>query len=202
MSYLPVTAEGGDWVFIETVTISDQATVDMDLTGTHEAYVFHLDNVVPADDGERLELQVSVDAGVSYLSGASDYKSQHKGAESEEDATAYQQAFGAGTACPVSRQAGASTTGVGNDTNESLSGFVTFHNAKQTVNDVLITFEIVYLKAEAGFGPAQGKLNGHRGGGGLIANLDAVDAVRFKFRIGNLSAGRISLYGVLAVAPP
>lgn len=193
MSYNPGTAVTGDWIFIETVTISDDATVDMDLSGSHAIYVFHLDNIIPATDTARLELRVSVDGGSTFLEGSADYRSQMSGAQADEGTIQYGLATTATTEAVISREAG--NNGMGNATGESLNGFVFVHNAKQTTLDVLITTEMVYLRSEADFTPI-GKLTGHKGRAALIDNHDEVDAVRFLASAGNLTSGRISLYGV------
>lgn len=194
MSYNPGTATAGDWIFIETVTISNDATIEMDLSGAHDVYVVHIDNLIPATNSTRLEMRFSVDAGSTFLSGASDYRSQMLGAQANDAVQiSYSTSFSPQDAMVISNQLG--NDGMSNTGVSSLNGFVFLHNTQQSTLDSLVTFEIVYLKSEQDFTPI-GKLTGHKGRGALIANVDTLDAVQFLSSSGNLTSGRVSLYGI------
>jgi hypothetical protein len=189
MSYLPVgSSAGGAWEFIETVTISSQATVDLDLTGTFQTYVVHIDNLVPATDAtEYLQMRFSTNAGSTFLDTAADYAwglvynatavADRNQGDSTND-----------TAIALSSDA---VHFLGTATAESLNGFVYLHNAKQATNAMILTTDIAYVNSSG----VHVTVNTN---GGLVANIGSVDAVRLLMSSGNLTSGRISLYGVLA----
>jgi hypothetical protein len=185
MSYDPSASSGsgGAWSFIETVTVSNQATVEMDLSGTHKMFMFHIDSLVPITDDRELWMRFSTDAGSTFLA-STNYNWGTSGTR------------GAGTVEQKDAQAAAqmvlsgdSFATMGTGTIEALNGFVYIHNANQTTNAVCSTSEISMLDAT-------GTQSGWQGGGALVANLDEVDAVQFLAQSGNLSTGRISLYGL------
>ena len=180
MSYTPVVP--GLWAALETVVVSNQATVDIDLTGTYDEYVLHIQDLVPVTDVTELWMRFSVDAGSTFLSGASDYGWNMDGAQpattTDSDTSAaeinltkdFQSFMGTGTI-------------------ESLNAWVRIHNAKQTTKAVCITGDMVQIADT-------GSLVGMRIGGALIANIDEVDAVRLLASSGNLNTGSVTLYGV------
>ena len=170
---------------IETVTISDDATIEMDLSGSHKMYQLHIDNLVPATDNVFLFLRFSVDAGVSFLSGASDYSwglaGNGGGAGSLVDGDI------ADNEITLTRDFDPGT--LGNGSTESYNGFINIHNANQTTNVVCVSSNVGMLDRDA-------ELAGFTNQGGLIANIDEVDAVQFLASSGNLTSGRITLYGL------
>jgi hypothetical protein len=183
MSYIPSSGEGGLWSVIETVVVSNQATVDMELTGTPAYYAIHIDNLIPVDNDSELWLRFSVDSGSSFLAGASDYAWVTEGASSSASYTDGDVADGSIVITPDFGNL------MGTGTAESLNGWVYIHNAKQTTNAVMVTGDIGFLSDEA-------LLSGHQMHGGLIANIDEVDEIRLMADTGNLSSGTITLYGV------
>jgi hypothetical protein len=185
MSYAPVGSGGGGgaWEFISTATISAQATVDITLSGTHKMFVLHIDNLIPVNDNtEELQMQFSVDAGVSYLAGASDYAWSFRGIAT----ASLSGQSGADTSIPITRNV---SDFMGTTAGESVNGFVYIHNANQTTNAIIATTDIIFQSAVPNTVVMQTRA-------GLVANIDEVDAVRFKASAGNLTSGRISLYGV------
>lgn len=182
MSYRPAGSGGGVWTPIETVTISNQATVEMDLTGSHSQYVLHIDNLVPVTDATDLYLRFSVDGGSTFLSGASDYAWSVKTIITVSITTV-------NSAADSQVELSHSSNNLGNTTDECLNGFVYIHNAKQTTKAVSTTSPLF------GIG-SNGQSVTPYGRGALIANIDEVDAIQLLASSGNLSTGRVSLYGV------
>ncbi len=189
MSYVPVGSGGavGAWEFISTATISNDATVDIDLTGTHKMFVLHIDNLIPANDAsEFLWMRFSTNAGSSFLAGSGDYAWTSRGADSNLFTDESAAVSNADEQIILTRDA---TQFMGTATGESLNGFVYIHNANQTTNAVIATSDITYLSSVPTF-------VGINTRGGLVGNIDEVDAVQFLASAGNLTSGRISLYGV------
>jgi hypothetical protein len=191
MSYVPVGSRaGGAWEFLETVTISSQAVVDLDLTGTYQTYVVHIDNLVPATDAtEYLQMRFSTDGGTIFLDANLDYSwGLVYNATAVSDRNSNDSTPTADdTAIPLSSDA---VHFLGTATAESLNGFVYLHNCRQATNAVILTTDIAYVNSSG----VHVTVNTN---GGLIANIGSVDAVRLLASSGNLTSGRVSLYGVL-----
>ncbi len=185
MSYDPsALLAGGAWSFIETVTVANQAAVEMDLSGTHKCFMFHIDNLVPITNDRELRMRFSTDGGSTFLA-STNYAwnitgSRAAGTSENKDLT---------SVSAINLTSNTFST-MGTETTESLNGFVYIHNANQTTNAIMATFEISMLDASAG------TMSGWAGSGALITNVDEVDAVQFLAESGNLDTGRISLYGL------
>jgi hypothetical protein len=182
MSYFP--APSGVWTAIETVTISNDAVIEMDLSGSHKMYSLHIDNLVPITDASFLRLRYSTDLGVSFLSGASDYSWGLSG--SVQAGSSVVDGVTAATEILLTRDF---LTGLGTATIESFNGFINIHNPNQTANAICMSSNI-------GMIDSAGNSGGYTSQGALIANLDEVDAIQLSSSDGNLSTGRITLYGL------
>jgi hypothetical protein len=186
MSYFPLGSAAGAWTAIETVTVSSDATVDMDLSGTHKMYQVHIDNLIPATNQVSLLLRFSVDAGSTFLEGASDYAWSYIGGTST---SAAQSGDVADTDITFSASLPSSIFGLGNVAEESYNGFINIHNANQTTKAVCVSGQVAMLDQTPLIG-------GFIENGSLIANINEVDAIRFLASSGNLTSGRITLYGL------
>lgn len=186
MTYNPAGGgASGAWTFIETITVSNQATVDFDLTGSHSVYVLHIDNLVPVTDGDYLWSRFSVDGGSTFLSGASDYAWTQRG----QFPTLTTESSAADTHIQMTNDGNGSFQNMGNASAESLNGFVYIHNAKQSTKAVHLTAQVAMLAEDNNLALPLVR-------GALIANIDEVDAIQFLTDNGNLNTGRISLYGI------
>jgi hypothetical protein len=186
MSYDPTDALGGGaWSFIETVTVSNQAAVEMDLSGTHKMYMFHIDNLIPISDSQELRMRFSTDLGSTFLA-ATNYEWALSGTRGSSAISLGERSTAATSQINLTPSSFGS---MGSATAESLNGFVYIHNANQTTNAVCATFEI-------GVKDSSTVVSGWAGSGALLSNIDEVDAVQFIAASGNLDEGRISLYGL------
>lgn len=185
MSYNPNDILGGGaWTFIEGVTISNQATVEFDLTGTYKAYAVHLTNIVPITDDIRLDMRYSVDGGSTFFSGSSDYSNLLLGTSATVNASSIDPVAGEITIGPagVGQKMGTATA-------ESLNGTVWINNPSQSTKPTFATFEIALVGAS-------GNVTSFFGGGFNDENIDEVDAIQLYAFSGNLSTGRMELYGL------
>jgi hypothetical protein len=183
MTYLPIGGAGG-WTAIETVTISNVASVDMDLSGRHKMYRLHLDNIVPITDNRELWLRFSTDGGSTFLAAGTEYAFN---------------TFGVSESSVISNgdidhntillTRFSFPTLLGNGTAESFNGIVNIHNPNQTTKAICMTSQMGILDAAA----FMGGLNTR---GNLHSTIDEVDAVQILMESGNLSTGRITLYGL------
>ena len=186
MTYDPsASLAGGAWSFIETVTVSNQAAVEMDLSGTHKCFMFHIDNLIPITDGQELRMRFSTDGGSTFLA-ATNYEWALCGSRGAAAISLGERSTAATSQINLTPSSFGS---MGDGTAEALNGFVYIHNANQTTNAVCATFEIAAKDSSAVVG-------GWAGSGALLSNIDEVDAVQFISESGNLDTGRISLYGL------
>ncbi len=166
---------------ISTQDLSSAASADF--TGfnasLYDAYLFVLQNVVPATDSANLLFRTSTDGGSTYDSGASDYRSASLGLTSL-NAAANQNGNG--------DDAITLALSVGSDTGEDgVSGELRMpgpHLAQTTraswdLNLIGPTGVFVTLT-----------------GSGIRDSQADVDAVRFLFSSGNIETGTITMYGL------
>lgn len=185
MSYTPAQTTG--WDRIETVTISNQANVEMDLVGTRALYAIHLSDIIPITDATELLLRLSTDGGSTFLSGASDYSWFFRGAT--EGSSQYSLGDASDTEISITADAD-DPNGIalmGTSTAESLNGWIYFYNTKQATKVTNISTDIVMREDSI--------LYTHTGAAGLKANIDIIDAIQLRASSGNLSTGRVILYG-------
>jgi hypothetical protein len=185
MSYNPNDLLGGGaWTELSSVTISNQATVEFDLTGTYKMYMIHMANIVPANDDQLLEVRYSVDGGSSFFSGVSDYALRTLGISGTINAAGVSDAVSSmGLGSPSSGQR------MGTAAGESLNANVYIHNARQANNATCFTSEISLRgSGDTVVGVKSGGLNNN--------SVDAVDAIQFFATSGNLSTGNMTLYGL------
>ena len=168
---------GGNWVLISTTTITGSPSeVDFTFTGSYRKYRIELENVYGSLDGYNLRMRTSTNGGSSFDTGASDYG----------------YAYGPiGTYGPVSTTSSTiELTGVfvGNASDEGINGEIDFFDP---LNANLKTF----AKWEV-FGRTYNSAapNIWVGSGYRDSTAD-VDAVRIYFSSGNLSGGKIRLFG-------
>lgn len=146
----------------------------------HRRYIFEVTDIVPATDGEILQLQVSNDGGSTWQSGASDYAYALDGLND------------AGTSITVSSTGDThvrlSSGNVGNAAGEAASATVTLSDPSGTSVDQLVGIKSGDIRSGGGLG--------HISGYGRYLTAEAIDGVRFQFANGNISSGTIELVGV------
>jgi hypothetical protein len=172
----------GSMKLITSADASGDSTLDF--TGfdssRYDAYLFILQNVIPATDNDNLSLRTSTDGGSNFDSGSSDYmySSLSIGASSTP----------IGTYTTSDRIRLGTGTSVGSAAGEyGVSGQVLVcgpHLAEKTA----ITHTL-------NLGNASGGTSISTGAGTRDSTAD-VDAVRFFFSFGNIESGTINMYGL------
>jgi hypothetical protein len=188
MTYHPKEAIGGGaWNFIEAVDISNQATVEFVLSGTYKMYQVHMTNIVPITDDIRLEMRFSIDGGDTFFSGSNDYSYRWLGRRSTSQ---YSGATAVQDHISLSGDAVAGWK-MGTGTAESLNGSVFIHNPLQSAKATNVTMDISMVSAD-------GNTSYFYGGGcnNDEIGVSGVDAIQIYAFSGNLSTGRIELYGL------
>ena len=172
-------AGGGAWTFVSNTTISNDATVDFtDLDTSGLTYLFVLQNVIPANDGNELYMRMSTNNGSSYASGSSDY--EWSGAS---HATGDTNSVGSTADSEIQL----THRGMGNATGEKLDGEVTLIDPQSTSGYHLAASRMFYTRASAAR-PVLDLISG------CYNSTTAVDAVQFFASSGNLSSGNILLF--------
>lgn len=161
----------GNPAAIESGSISDQPTLDIDLASSYDMYEIDLINLLTASGNQVLQMRFSQSG--SFLSGGSDYfwAYQSAGAAAADEADS-----------EMELNSAADGTGEGCTTTVRVfrPGAASFQKSATW----------------AGFGrstaPASFAISG---GGGLAANTDAIDGVRFLFPSGNIASGYYAVRG-------
>lgn len=167
-------------VLLATKTASASATLDFTefVNATYHGYEFYFENVIPATDTAVLWMRTSTDAGSTYDSGASDYD------------WALNLAFSAGT----TSSGGATATRI------EVTGNVGAAANENGVNGMIL----LSGAALAAYTTVSGALAYTNASGGTSAVSFAgrrnaasdVTAVRFLFSTGNITSGKIRMYGL------
>ena len=177
-------ASGGGLVFIASTDLSNDATANFTGfdSGSYDAYLFVLQNVVPSADGKLLNVRTSTDGGSNYDAGASDYAWGRR-----------QFSTAAGTMSDTFDPDDIMITianGVGSDTGENgVSGHLWVlgpHLAQKTI----IIFNGGFFDNSGNYVQVAAS--------GVRLSSDDVDAIQFLYLYSsNLESGTITMYGLV-----
>ena len=184
----------GSMIFIKKLTASSSATLSfvdgsngVVLDDTYKEYVFTFNNIHPATDGASFQFNLSTDSGSNYnvVKTTTSFFAYNNEANTS---TSLSIDSATDLAQSTSDQILASNNGIGNDNDQSGSGYLQIFNPSSSVfvKHFLSRFQyyvdIDYTKENyiAGYGNT----------------TSAVDGIRFKMSSGNIDAGDICLYGI------
>lgn len=181
------TLEDPGLVFLGSYSASVDASVDIGsgldldaaIDSTYNEYQLHFTDVLPATDLAELNLRTSTDGGVSFDSGASDYRYALAGLESGSATVSVQQSA-TDTKIEICE-------GVGSGAAEGASGVLYLFAPSSTTNTNIMVQTTWYQ--------GQDRVKSYHGGGQRVSAAD-VDALRVLFSTGNISSGEFKLYGV------
>ena len=182
----------GSMIFIKKLTASSSATLsfvdgtsDVVLDNTYKEYLFTFNDIHPATDGAKLSVNFSIDSGSNYnvTKTTTFFRTSHY--EDDSDAT-----LGYRTGQDLAQSTGEQelTDSVGNDNDQSTSGYLHLFNPSSTT---FVKHFIATTNASHGLNISQNHFIAGYGN-----TTSAVDGVRFKFSSGNMDAGDICLYGI------
>lgn len=174
---------GGDLVLLATATASASSSIDFtsNIDSTYAAYVFFIDDIIPANNNVQLSIRTSADGGSTFDSGASDYSYCSGGATSASGTFI-------GTTSTGSNFIKIGQT-LGTDANEQANAVVILHRPSST-KYTMITHQISSVDQNGVFMSLFG--------GGMRLSAAAVDAIQFLMESGNIESGTIRMYGVKA----
>ena len=166
---------GGGLVPISKTTASNDAAVDISLTGGYSAYVLRFEDVKTANDAAIPVLRVSTDGGTTFDSGASDYSYTLMRTEGSLSQIDY-------TSAPYVLLG----QSYGNSTGEVFHGELRVFLGG--TGYPAITSDMAYKNTVGQSGRSSG--TGHR------LSTTAIDAIRVYMLSGNITSGDFHLYGM------
>jgi len=173
-------AGGGAWTFISSATASASATVELTgISSTYDHYEVRITDVVPATDGQNLNMRTSTDGGSTYESGASTYRFAVEYGQSSSEA--HSDNIGTTTYARLMDT-------VGNAAGEGGHAVVNLAGCSGTAINKTWWVHAMYVDSS-------GNARGFSGIGMRDAVAD-IDAVQFLFQSGNIASGTFALYGL------
>lgn len=169
-----------DYVLLQSASASNSSFIDFSgLTSTYHAYKIIITNIVSQTDGAVFHLLTSTNGGLSYDTGAGNYKHVRLAAPS--------------TGALFLGQSEADTKiiligNTGNNTGENTSMELTLFKPSNSS----VYFEVI---GSGSIVDAAGTHYTYTTGGARLAVAD-VDAVRFIMNTGNIASGEFRLYGI------
>lgn len=174
-------------VLLATGTASASATLDFSAglaDAEFSSYIVQVENLVPATDGVNLWLRVSTDNGSSYLAGTN-YEWGTRRFRPSDGGNGFDW-----SASDSEIELASATAGylVGNASGEGISGTVEFKNPTST--STRHTFEVMMNPIDISTGSYNVV------GLGTYKATTAITNIRFMFSSGNITSGKVKLYGV------
>ena len=183
---ITVLANASDGItFISSQTASNSASISFTsgLTSTYKAYKFVLVNIKPATSASNFGFNASTDGGSNYnvAKTSSGWRAYHNEGDSYT---------GANASGGVGQSTGVQYIGDGMEalSDSNGSGSIIIFNPSSTTyqKHFLTSFNIIEPTPECNVKYI----------GGYMNTTSAINAIRFQFSSGNISAGTIYLYGI------
>ena len=181
------SVETGDMQFISSATASSSASIEFTsgIDSTYKEYVFYFNNIHPATDNVKFQINFSTDGGTNYnvTKTTTFFTAYHR----EDDAEAnvvYQGDL------DLAQDTGfkSISNGIGNENDQSGSGYLHLFNPSSTTY-------VKQFQSQMCIDEFRSFLHvGHTGG--YANTTSAINAVKFQMTSGNIDAGQILLYGI------
>jgi len=181
---------GGSLVFLSKQTASASSSISFTsgIDSTYKEYLFTFNNIHPASDNQNFEFNMSTDGGSNYevIKTTTAHVAYH--AENNSDA-ALEYAPGSDRAQSVDYQKLTDGySGVGNDNDQSCSGYLHLFNPSSTTF-VKHYFSRINISNNIDF-----SCDNYTAGYGNTTS--AINALTFRVGYGNIDSGDICLYGI------
>lgn len=175
----------GKWEQISRTTASTSAFIDRLLPTGYDLYRVYLIDVVCGTDDEQLVVQLSNDAGVSFINtGTYDCSGGTVEAGGTDDA------FGTTTETGVLLATDTATRGMSNVVSEPYNAVFTISGARNAAVHTQVEASFNYVNADS--------LNERGTSGGHQAALEVHDAIRFIMSAGSIISGTIIVTGLVS----
>jgi hypothetical protein len=187
---ITVLANAGDGItLISSQTASNSASISFTsgLDSTYKAYKFVFSNIVNATDGTSFKFNLSTDSGSNY--NVTKTTTMFYAAHQESDAS---DQFGYDTGRDLAQSTSDAfiSSDMDNQSDSALNGSLTLFNPSST------TYVKHFISVTNGVGDGGTNYSWNNYGAGYGNTTSAINAVRFQFASGNISAGKIYLYGI------
>lgn len=169
------------WVLVTTKT-ANNTSGNLDFTGldnTYAAYMFELEEILPATDNVDLLVRVSADNGTSFLATAS-YQYRRATANPGSDTETIDRT-GTGTSFRVAG-------GIGNGSTEGARGYVDIHRLGNS--------GLPFIQSDIGFTDATTAAFFFTRARGVVNTSNTYNAVRFTVSAGAIASGTIRCFGL------
>lgn len=163
---------------LATVTASSQSAVSFTslIDSTYRAYVFEVDNLLPATNTVSLLCEVSDDAGSSWKS------TGYAGVTFVSNNSGGSAAVAASSNIQISQ-----TSDVSNTSGYGVTGSLTLRTPSSSLRKIL-NGQFGYRNSASGIGQVQV--------GGYWDGSAALTGIRFRFSSGNVASGIVTMYGI------
>jgi len=174
------------WTLISSQTASASASIDFTsgITSTYATYALIVESFIPATDGDTLILRTDSNAGASFDAGASDYSWAIKSISHAASPATTNLGDNADTRIKI-------IDNVGLLAGEFASATLFIRNPSDTGVDTSVDWRNVSTDENA--------LSIVAMGSGIRLSTTAVDAIQVKFESGNITSGRVTLWGIAHV---
>ena len=184
---LPSSISGGAMTLLATQTASGSANLSFTsgIDSTYDSYVFKFINIHPATDSVNFYVNFSVDGGSNYnvTKTTTWFYAYHN-----ESGSTSSLEYNAGLDLAQSTANQPLMENIGNDNDQSGSGFMTLYNPSSTTfvkHFIATTQDVIHINyTENAF------ISGYAN------TTSAINAVQFVMESGNIDSGVIKLYGV------
>ena len=181
------SASTGDLVFISKQTASSSASISFTsgIDSTYKEYVFYFVNIHPATDAVKFQFNLSTDGGSTYAvtKTTTFFRARHR-----EDDVVTSLDYKTANDLAQSTSDQILDDGLGNDSDQALSGSLTLFNPSST------TFVKHFISDINEIQDNDMSLRGFVAG--YANTTSAIDGVKFQMSSGNIDSGDILLYGV------
>ena len=189
LTALPASIPTGKLKFISSQTASNSASISFTsgLTSTYKIYSFVFSNIVNATDGVSFKFNLSTDSGSNY--NVTKTSTMFDVANQESDAS-QQFYYNTGRDLAQSTSDAWISSDCDNQSDSSLNGTLTLFNPASTTY-VKHWISVVNAVGDGGTNYSWGNY-----GAGYGNTTSAINAIKFNFASGNISAGKIYLYAI------
>jgi hypothetical protein len=184
---LPASLSGGGLNLISTQTASSSATIDFTsgIDSTYKEYIFKFIDIHPATDGAFFTFQSDTGTNTNYNQTITSTVFQARHDEGDSDTSL---AYNTGNDLAQSTSFHKLSNTIGNDNDQSMSGFCHIFNPSSS------TFVKHFISNIQHSQDANFSFNVYTAG--YFNTTTAITRFQFKMSSGNIDSGTIKLYGV------
>ena len=184
---LPVSITGGGLTLVSSQTASASASLEFSMDSTYDSYVFKFINIHPSTDNTDFQFNMSTDNGSNYnvIKTSTAFAPFHDEADTSTGLT-YSTSNDLAQSTAFQNLLGQS--GIGNDNDQSASGYLQIFNPSST------TFVKHFIARNNYSHPSDYTIEYYIAGYGNTSS--PITNLKFQMSSGNIDDGIIKMYGV------